>query len=53
MFSNLSAGVKNAPEYNQAARNVACMAEVISRSGLQVEDIDQLDTRKNPSPLTP
>ena len=33
MFSNLSAGTKNAPNYNQAARNVACMAEAIAKSG--------------------
>lgn len=29
MFSKLSAGVKNAPEFNQAARIVACIAEVL------------------------
>ena len=29
MFSPLSAGTKNAPKYNQAARNVACMANVL------------------------
>lgn len=32
MFSNLSSGTKNAPGYNQAARNVACMAEAIFNS---------------------
>ena len=34
MFSKLSAGVKNAEYFNQAARNVACIAEVISRTGI-------------------
>lgn len=32
MFSNLSVGTKNAPAYNQAARNVACMAAAIARA---------------------
>jgi hypothetical protein len=31
--SPLSSGTKNAPDYDQAARNVACMAEVLHRSG--------------------
>jgi len=31
MFSKLSSGVKNAGYFNQAARNVACIAEVIHR----------------------
>jgi len=30
MFSNLSRGTKNALEYDQAARNVACMANTIA-----------------------
>jgi hypothetical protein len=30
--SGLSAGTKNAPGYDQAARNVACMAEVLRRA---------------------
>lgn len=33
MFSNLSAGTKNAPAFNQAARNVACMAWAIEQAG--------------------
>jgi len=33
MFSKLSAGVKNATYFNQAARNVACIAEVLRRAG--------------------
>lgn len=32
MFSKLSAGVTHAGYYNQAARNVACMAEVLRRA---------------------
>jgi hypothetical protein len=32
MFSPLSPGTKNAPTYNQAARNVACIANVLFRA---------------------
>ncbi len=32
MFSPLSRGVKNAPLFDQAARNVACVAEVLRRA---------------------
>lgn len=32
MFSGLSKGTTHAPKYNQAARNVACMAELMSRA---------------------
>ena len=32
IFSRLSPGVKNAPYFDQAARNVACMAEVLRRA---------------------
>lgn len=32
MFSGLSSGVSNARYYDQAARNVACMAEVLNRA---------------------
>jgi hypothetical protein len=35
MFSPLSSGIKNAPTYNQAARNVACIANVLSRAHQQ------------------
>ncbi len=35
MFSNLSKGVTHSPKYNQAARNVACIAEVLYRSMLK------------------
>jgi len=34
LFSKLSKGIKNAPDYDQAARNVACMAEVLKRTGM-------------------
>ena len=33
IFSPLSAGTKRAPSYNQAARNVGCMAETLRRNG--------------------
>ncbi len=34
MFSKLSSGVTNARYFNQAARNVACMAEIANRAGI-------------------
>lgn len=40
MFSRLSSGVTNAPYYDQAARTVACIAEVLKRA------------RRSPSSLT-
>lgn len=42
MFSNLSSGTKNAPGYNQAARNVACMADAIKWSGLPLSEFESL-----------
>jgi hypothetical protein len=33
LFSKLSARVKNAPDFDQAARNLACMAEVLFQVG--------------------
>lgn len=42
MFSPLSAGVKNAPYYDQAARNVACMAELCRRAERNPSDIGRL-----------
>jgi hypothetical protein len=42
MFSNLSTGTKNAPSYSQAARNVACMAEAIARTGRPLSDFASL-----------
>ena len=43
MFSKLSSGVTNAKYFNQAARNVACIAEIANRAGIEhalFEDID-------------
>lgn len=42
MFSKLSSGVKNAPYFNQAARNIACMAEVLKRADRHPDDLDTL-----------
>jgi hypothetical protein len=39
MFSALSSGVKNAPLFNQAARNAACMAEVLRREHQSPADL--------------
>lgn len=38
MFSKLSRGVKNASYYDQAARTVACIAELFCRAGLSPSD---------------
>jgi hypothetical protein len=42
MYSKLSSGVKNASYYNQAARNVACMAEVLKRGGRKPSEFSSL-----------
>lgn len=42
MFSKLSAGVKNATYFNQAARNVACMAEVLKHAGRSATEFKAL-----------
>jgi len=42
MFSNLSSGTKNAPEYNQAARNVACMAETIAKGAQTLSSLESV-----------
>ena len=42
MFSKLSAGVKNATYFNQAARNVACIAETLRRAGRQAQELKAL-----------
>lgn len=42
MFSNLSSGTKNAPLYNQAARNVACMASAIAKSGQTLSSLESV-----------
>lgn len=40
LFNRLSAGVKNAPFFDQAARSVACMAEILRRSGREPAGLD-------------
>jgi hypothetical protein len=39
----LSSGTSNAKYFDQAARNVACMAEVLARSRLKETDLSRLD----------
>ncbi len=41
MFSKLSPGVKNANYFNQAARNVACIAELIFRAQISPEKFEK------------
>lgn len=40
--SGLSKGTKNAPNYDQAARNVACMAYMLGNAGINPNTIDRL-----------
>ena len=42
MFSKLSSGVKNATFFNQAARNVACIAEVLRRAEAAPERMQRI-----------
>ena len=42
MFSGLSSGVTNAKYYDQAARTVACIAEVLSEAERQPADVSRL-----------
>src|SRR5215213_9071383 len=42
LFNRLSAGVKNAPYYDQAARTIACVAEVLRRAGRGPEQVEAL-----------
>jgi hypothetical protein len=43
MYSKLSTGTKNADNYNQAARNVACIAKLIyDNKTIQIEDFKKL-----------
>jgi hypothetical protein len=42
LFNRLSSGVKNAPTFDQAARSVACMAEVLRRSAVDPAEVDDL-----------
>jgi hypothetical protein len=39
MYSRYSGYVSNAPKYNQAARNVACMCYLVNRTNLTLDDI--------------
>ena len=42
LFNRLSAGVKNAPYFDQAARSVGCVAETLRRAGRDPESMDDL-----------
>ncbi len=42
LFNRLSAGVKNAPDFDQAARSVACLAEVLRRADRPPSAMDDL-----------
>jgi len=42
LFARLSTGVKNASYFDQAARSVACIAEVLRRAGRSAESMDDL-----------
>ena len=42
LFARLSAGVRNAPYYDQAARSVACMAETLRRADRDPDTMDDL-----------
>jgi len=39
----LAKGIAHAPSYDQAARNVACMAEVLAQSGIKSSSLARLD----------
>jgi len=41
--AGLSSGTKNAPDFDQAARNVACMAEVMNRAKVNPPQLDRLN----------
>ena len=42
MWSALSAGTSRAPDFNQAARNVACIANLVSQSDINVASFTRL-----------
>lgn len=42
IYSSLSSGISNARYYNQAARNVACMAEVLKRNDVNPKQVTKL-----------
>ena len=39
----LAKGIAKAPSYDQAARNVACMAEAVAQAGIKPSSLDRLD----------
>jgi hypothetical protein len=42
VFSKLKEGTTNVPKYDQAARTVACMAEVLRRAGRPIDEYETL-----------
>jgi hypothetical protein len=42
LYARLSAGVRNAPYYDQAARSVACIAETLRRAERSPEQMEEL-----------
>src|SRR3954451_24874555 len=42
LFARFSAGVRNAPYYDQAARSVACIAETLRRAERAPEEMEEL-----------
>ncbi|MCW4049607.1 MAG: hypothetical protein NWE89_07700 [Candidatus Bathyarchaeota archaeon] len=42
MFAPLSKGITNAPDYDQAARSVACIAWAIKQANRRAEDFESL-----------
>ena len=42
MFSKLSPGTKNAPDYDQAARTVACIAETLRHADIEPKRMENL-----------
>ena len=42
LFARFSAGVRNAPYYDQAARTIACMAETVRRAGIAPDSMTDL-----------
>ncbi|MFV1950159.1 MAG: hypothetical protein ACC633_09570 [Anaerolineales bacterium] len=41
--AQLAKGTARAPDFDQAARNVACMAEVVAQTGIKPSSLDRLD----------
>lgn len=42
MFSKLSKGIKNFRNYDQAARNVACIAQILNQSIIDISDMSSI-----------